>query len=472
MTDEEGLIKIKSNIERGRTGTFSELAEWIKRAMPHMSLGVWSELRALLHDTYDVSDEDLAKVFASPAAIDESDDFTPLVEELGLTGWLRDGMEFTSDMEAPNAFGFWSFLTLLAASLKRQCYVDMGYFKIWPAMQTMLVGPSQRVRKSTIGNYIVELGDESERVTRLMEEGSQEALKMELQEMSDKLGYAAGLLFVSEMATLFGEKDYNKDLVKNLTDLFDSRNYLKRKTITHGEQIIRNMAISALMCTNERWLREGIPQSAYEGGFMARCIIVHCSGTDKRVPIPKLANPDKRNELINWLKRTQFIEGAAVLSDSAEKYYVERYNQLKDTWPEDTKLHPFWNKYPVHMLKIAMLLSVSKDVGQRSGLTISDRDMYQADRLLGWSADKLPALYRQLGTTEHGDLSIEVINFIKGKGGTCEEVALGRAMLRRMPKYKLTEILTTFSEYGMISRGKSKRLGGGRTITLLNTEGV
>jgi hypothetical protein len=305
-----------------------------------------------------------------------------------------------------------------------------------------------------------------------MEEGSAEALKGELTDLTTAEGEATGLLFVSELAVLLGEKDYNKDLVKNLTDLFDSRNLIRRKTYAHGVQEMRNMAISSIMCSNEAWLREGLPKSAYDGGFVARCVIVYQAGTEKVVPLPTLANPDMRDKLVEQLRRTAFIEGPASLADKARDYYIERYHQLKESWPEDERLHPFWNKYPVHMLRTAMLLSVSEDMEQRGGVAIEQRHVEQADRLINWTYGKLPGLYRQLGTTEHGDQAIEVLNYIRNQGGRVDEQKLGRAMLRRMPKYKLTEILNNFKELGLIMKRTGRNIGSPIQIILIDQEGV
>lgn len=466
------LEKIRGYIEAGRVGSFNDLKRWIYENMPNMEFSVWSELRTLLKQTYTLTDAELATAFASVRNAETPDDFTPLVESLGIEGFLKDGMEHTSNMEAPNAFGFWSFLTILAASLRRQCYIDMGYYKIWPTTQCILVGPSQKVRKSTIGSYIVELGEVANRFNRLMEEGSAEALKGELTDLTTSEGESTGLLFVSEMSVLLGEKDYNKDLIKNLTDLFDSKNYMKRKTYAHGVQEMRNMAISSIMCSNEAWLREGLPRSAFDGGFVARCLIIHQAGTEKIVPIPTLADPTARDKLIEQLRRTAFVEGPAVLSGGARDYYVERYHQLKESWPEDERLHPFWNKYPVHLLRTAMLLSVSEDMEQRGGVTMEQRHVEQADALMRWIYDKMPGLYRQLGTTEHGDQAIDVLNYIRNQGGKVDEKALGRAMVRKMPKYKLTEIINNFKELGLITKRTGRQMGSPVEIILIDQEGV
>lgn len=452
------------------TTPFVDLKIWIYENMPGMTAAGWSELRGLIKDTYGLSDAELSKEFASIRNEEVIDDFTPLVEELGITGFIRDGMELTSGLESPNAYGFWAWTTILAASLRRQVYVDMGFFKIWPAMQTVIIGPSQRASKTTITDYIVDLARESGRIHILMDEGTQEGLKKQLTHLSDQEDEACGLIYVPEMSAMFGTKDYNADMVKNLTDLFDNRNSKKRVTITHGEQEIKNMAISALLNSNEKWLRESIPPSAFEGGFWARVLPIWCQGTDKIIPIPELVDPARPQAMVMALRRTAFVKGVATLDKQAMEFYVEKYRQLKEIWPDDERIYPFWNKYPINMLRIAMLLSISRDMGQRDSVTISYRDVFNADRLLDWITIRLPSLYNILGTTEHGDNAVFVQQYIKSKGGRVSERKLGRAMMRRMPGYVLKKILQDMKEYGMITRRRSRSIIGGYDIVLLTED--
>lgn len=470
ISESAAIDKIKSHLRSGNKGAFSSIKFWIYENLPKMSVGAWQELSGMLKEAYDLTDTELAKEFASIRHEEEVDDFTPLIKDIGLRGFLKDGMDFTSNLEAPNAFGFWSFMTVLGAALKRNTYVDMGYFKIWPSTQTILIGPSQKVTKSTIAGYIVGLATESGEVTRLMEEGSQEGLKKELQQLSEKEGQACGLIYVSEMSTMFGEKDYNRDIVKNLTDLFDNASYKKRMTMAHGVQEIKNIAISALFCSNEKWLREAVPPSAFEGGFFARLFPIWCSGTDKIVPIPKLADPHARTALQNWLKRTAFIEGPSVLTTDAIDYYTKRYTQLKETWPDDERLHPFWNKYRVHILKLGMLISISENVGQRNNIKVTDNHLYQADRLLGWVVERLPKLYGVLGTSEFGEDAMFVMNYIKSKGGRVSMQKLGKAMVRRMDSNRLRKIISDFKDYGMVVQQRSKGINGGWDVVLLASD--
>jgi len=56
--------------------------------------------------------------------------------------------DYVGDTESPLIFHRWSILSGVAASLGRRCHIPLGYYKIYPAMYTMLVGASG-TRKSS-----------------------------------------------------------------------------------------------------------------------------------------------------------------------------------------------------------------------------------------------------------------------------------------------------------------------------------
>ena len=471
LDEREALERLQQHIDGGNIGPFLEVKLWVYDNLPEMSAAGWSQLRSLLRKAYGMSDDALAKEFSAVRSQVIADDFTPLIVELEVKGFLLNGMNHTAALESPNAFGFWCFMTILAAALRRQVYVDMDFFKIWPAMQTFIIAPSQRGGKSTIGDYIVDnIAIPSGRINMLLDEGSQEGLKKELQFLSDTEGESTGLIYVSEMGTMFGDKDYNKDMVKNLTDLFDNRNRKKRVTVTHGAQEIKNMAVSAILCSNERWVRESVPPSAMEGGWWARLLPIWCQGSDKIVPIPKMADRTVPEQLIAFMKRTAFLKGVAKLDKGGLEYYEAKYRQMRASWPENPQLHPFWNRYPAHMLRVGMLLAISENIEPRDEIIISRKNIYQADRLMEWILLKLPNLYAVLSTNEHGDNAVLVIQFIKGKGGVVEEKDLGRAMMRRMPSYVMKRIVQDLCAWGVLVRRPSKAINGGHKLILLSED--
>lgn len=468
MDVESALKRIKKSLSSRRKPDPKILAIWIKENLQPMTRETYDEIALLFLRAYGLDQEALSSLLARPRAglTQYVDTLSTLIDDIGLKGWLRDYVELTRNMEPPTAFHFWSGLTILGASLHRQCYVDQGYYRIWPAVQTIIVGPSQRVKKGTATAYAVRIGERSGRIHRLMDEGTTEALKTELSARS-RQGAATGLIYSAELGTLLGEKDYNKDMVQVLTDLFDSRTGMQRKTQARGSEYIRDIAVSFLGCTNERWARGALPPSVYEGGFMARVLLVQQLGTDRIFPTPTLPSQELEDEVIEWLKRTQFVGGRALMTATATKFYVEKYKWMKENWPEDERMSPFWSRIPDHMLRLGMLLSISSDVSQRDGIEVTQQHMVQADALLSWILEGLPRLYSMLGMNEYGDNALHVVDYLYRRGGSASNAELSRNVLRHMSKRALRECLEMLLDAKIVMRPRRTAPDGTEVYVLL-----
>jgi hypothetical protein len=271
------------------------------------------------------------------------DDFLPMLKSLDMKGWIPNYVQHTMGMEAPTAFHFGTALTILGAAMRRRTFVDQGYYKIWPAIQTLLIGPSGKVKKSTAGGYGVMLGTmvDAKIFNLLPDEGSGEALKTELSQLSRKEKEATGLLYVSELSTFLGNQDYNKSLVQTLTDLFDSRGAKRRRTSARGNETMENIALSFLGCSNEAWLGSSVPPSAFGGGLFGRMLVFYQADTDRYVPRPRPPTDGVDEQLSADIQAVRFISGEAVLTAKADRWYEQEYRRIKNNWPEDERLIPF-----------------------------------------------------------------------------------------------------------------------------------
>jgi hypothetical protein len=380
------------------------------------------------------------------------DDFKPILN--GIRGWIPEYVKHTSGMEAPTAFHFGTALTVLGSAMRRRVYVDQGYYKIWPAMQTLLIGPSGKVKKSTAGGYGVRLALKTdEKLFNLLpDEGSGEALKTELAQYTKREKEATGLLYVSELSTFLGNQDYNKSLVQTLTDLFDSRGAKRRRTSARGNEAMENIALSFLGCSNEEWLGSSVPPSAFGGGLFGRMLIYYQADTDRYVPRPRPPSDGVDEELSQDLCQVRFISGEAVLTRDADEWYDKEYRRIKDEWPEDERLIPFHERLPDHLLRVGMLMSISENLDQKSGVTITADHLTVAKTILDWIMRYLPGVYAHLGGSAFGTDHERIYSIIYRNGGTIENRELGRRMSKRLDRAGLDNHLETMRGNGVIAR--------------------
>jgi hypothetical protein len=450
------------------------VARWITKEHNPMTLSDWAAVKDAMMLAYELTDTQFKFMMREPLFIQDKefeDDFLHIVDKQEIRGWIRKYLEYTMGVEPPTAYHFAVALTVLGASLHRQIWFDQKFYKIFPATQTFLVGPSGKTRKSTAANIGIALAEESGRVHRLPDQATPEALLKELGELSRE-GSASALLYSSELATFLNKKEYNQDLVQVLTDLFDCRDIIRRRTVGGGNVELKNLAVSAILCSNETWLASSVHESAFGGGFLGRTLVWHQLGTNRYFPFPELPDENIYKQLVGELGLTRYYgasgNGQAVVTSSGEKWYRDKYLFIKKHWPDDERLVPFWERYPDHLLRLAMVLNVSDTLNTEvRDVTISDVNLIQADAILTWLYGYLPRVYANLGNTGFGDEARRVYQYIRRQGGEVASGKLGRAMAKRMSSVELKRIVSTLVQNKILETRTGTEWDGGYAVKIV-----
>ena len=458
------LEQIKKRLDSDALPDLRALATFVRAKLESVDVMDWQEFKILLMEKYQLTELQLDERLMAPVYTKDGgyvDDFTPLMQKHKYSGFLRRYTDHLVHTESPAAYHFASALTVLGAALKRQVWFDQKIFKIWPAVQTLIIGPSGKTHKSTAANYAIQVGEESGRIHRMADEITPQDLSRELSDLTQKEGEACALIYSSELSTLLGKQDYNEGLIQKLTDLFDSRLKYKKSTKTAGTDVIRNIAISFLACSNEGWASYSIPTSAISGGWMGRILTFFQSGSDKDIPFPTLPDAGEYSRLVSILNMTQYLHGEFKCSEESVAWFRAKSARLKKYWPDDEAIDPFWSRYRDHLLRIGMLFRASDMIeeGYRTQKAISDMSMVievadfeKADALVQWIMRYLPRVYHFLGVNKYGEESARIVAYISRKGGACAENELARAMSRRMSKKQLTEYMSTLMDNFIIGR--------------------
>jgi len=382
------------------------------------------------------------------------DDFNPLLDKHGFNGWVRDYTEFTRNMEPPTAFHFATGMAILGGALQRNIWADWGYFNVYPLMNVFISGPAACGKNSAM-DYGYKLGKDSGRIHFLPGKASEQFIHRRLGDRFKATGNADGMLYVPELSTFLGDQDWNRGLVTYLIDLLDGREDDERGTISRDSEPLENIAVSALVGTNEELLDRAVPKIALGGGFMSRFLIFYCSGTDRVCPRPFKPEGYDERELVTRLAQTQYIRGEVKLDKRADDWYEDWYRHIwKHSFPEDVKLVPTHKRNRVWIIRIAMVLKVSEMLADRArpvsgkDIIIEEKQMIQADALLDWIMGKLPDFFAPLGKTNFGKEQNKIITSLKRAGGRMAKKMLGRRM--GISKRQLNDHLSILKEWGIL----------------------
>lgn len=289
-------------------------------------------------------------------------------------------------MEAPLKFHVWIGLTVLAGAVRRNVYMDRGYFKTFPNIYTGVIGPTGD-GKTTAGDVGMGILNEVPDIDIIQEKATSWYILELFDHLVRNKKSCTITIYAPEMKTFLS--DLNKtDLVTLLTSLFtcpDERDYRRKGSakVGTGGQILKlkNVCINLLACSTPEWLTTGTSTDDIHGGFTGRFVYAYEDITDRSSPFPEdfmsAHIKQLRFDLVEDLKHIAQLSGTFVLTDQAKADYIVWYNKRKEEC-KDERLIGYYARKRELVFKVAMLLSISKD----DSLVIDEKILNTAWKLL------------------------------------------------------------------------------------------
>lgn len=351
--------------------------------------------------------------------------------------------------------------------------MNRGLFTLYPNLYVGLVGPTG-IGKSTAAEIGVDhFGPTVKQVGSEVMRGK--ITSWYLYEWFGKMSQAGkpavALVFSSELKTLLG--DLNKaELVAMLTDIYGCPKDQDYRTKTHGVIKVQNAYVTLLVCSTPEWLTLGISSDDVSGGFTGRFIYVCCDKTNRTFPFPEdfygaSEIEEAKGELIEDLGRIGALEGPIIMTDEAKARYVVWY---KDRMQEmsDERLLGYFSRKRDHLLKVAMLMSVSEG----DSLVVTEDHIKVAQLVLSGTEDTMMMAFKGVVCEPLIKYREVVLDQIRGLGETTVRELL-RKNSTRLDADGLHRILEGLSREGRVTYQVSGQDRQGRpTWKVVLTEGM
>lgn len=372
------------------------------------------------------------------------------------SGFIRRYIEFTRNCEPPIAYHIYTALAGIGAVVNRRVRLSMGYFNVYPTLGVIILGPSG-LKKTSATDIMVGMLQEAQLVKIYSEKLTPEAL---IEAMGGD--NATGLVYAPEMAVFLSKQKYMEGIVPLLTRFMDCPDVWESGTIMRGNKVLRNVAISCLMCSTPDWFISNTPEDMFGGGFIARNLLIVQHTSPRIFPIPKPADPTERQSLIELLGYIHSIEGEMQLTGACLKMYEDWYRQSKETSknPEHEMLETYFQRKPTHALRIAMSLHLARC----GGLELCTTCFEQSFQLLNYMERFLPSLLESMFKSQSGLESDLVLRKIRSKGGQITHSELVQRLQYKMDAARIRNIISSLKESGDVD--EEKGLGAGRIYRL------
>ena len=384
-----------------------------------------------------------------------------------LGNWINAYMEYTRATESPQAYHFWTAVTVLGSATARQVSFDFNYFTIFPNFYTILVGPSG-VRKSAASGIGMRIA-ESAGIKKFSDKITGAALIKDLAECTVKriTGNVVQLcspmlIYASELGVFMGPDAYSSGVVADLTDLYDCPRKWEKKTISRGTEEIIGPYVSLFAATTPTALKACIPPDAVGQGFTSRILFVWADKRKQRVPFPELSAGNKMLE-VNLVKDLQHIgtlKGNFEFTTPGFEVYRNNYLSRPDPEEEfeDERLRGYASRKDMHLIKLCMALSLA----ERDDLKIDVSHVNTAIESFKWLDEGLPAVFAGQGNSASSMDTIRVYEQIQKASRGGGKVSFGELTKRNynfMSREALQSVLLTLMDSQAIIE-ETKNLGG------------
>lgn len=346
------------------------------------------------------------------------------------TDFLDLYLHYTERTEPPYIYHRWCAISILAAILGRNFYLQHGHFKVYPNIYCVLVG-EPGARKSTAIRIARKLLSATGYSTIAADRTTKEKFLLDLQgetqdlysDRTQRRGYdrqtAENLWGTGEVTDTSPREVYvtadefnefigtsNIDFCRMLGQLWDYEG-IYRSRIKNGVSIaIPEPTINIIGGITPQDYSITFPIELIGQGFLSRLIHIHGEISGRKFTFPDPPDEATQQSLITLLKEIQSkVRGGATLTPAADAMLDAIYKGWQDI--PDVRFRHYSNRRFTQLLKTCLVCSAS-----HISTTIDDTDVLRANSILSAAERNMPKALGEFGKGKHSAIADKLLRII------------------------------------------------------------
>lgn len=331
-------------------------------------------------------------------------------------GFIEDYKEYVKETESSSKYHLFGSLFCLSSLLGRRCWMDLGYWTVYPNLYVVFNGPAGNRKTAAMDiayNILKEVGG----INFAAHSESAQALMLEIRDAKLPFTYKGEekfhcplVVFATELCDFLSIS--SKMMIDFLTAIYD-RNTYEYKTKNMGSCSIVGPSLNLLACSPPDRLTSYLRDDVVSGGFSRRTLIAYADSLEKVVPEPKIT-PEMLAARARLLERGRQIQGLCgqfVLDPAAREWYNNWYSKH---WSDliRSNILGYWETKHVFLFKLGMLIAVSRG----DDLVIKKEYFDEAQEYLKLIEDDLDIVFAGIGNNKLNAASQNIKRFLKNNG--------------------------------------------------------
>jgi len=323
--------------------------------------------------------------------------------------------DYVGDTESPLIFHRWSILSGVAASLGRRCHIPLGYYKIYPAMYTMLVGASG-TRKSSATSLAAKVLKDAGYMHISADKTSKEKFLLDLMDKNHVIDSIASLEDMLVMDTAMHDaeafvlsddlQDFlgsnNIDFISLLGRLWETKDTYEHRIKTGTSIRIEHPVVNILSSTTPTGLSLTFPPEILGQGFMSKLMLIYGDVTGKRISFPKAGDEESLNKIVHVLRQL-LNRGRISLDISVTARDLLDTIYQANVRVEDPRFVSYETRRHDHLLKLVMITALLRQYNVEYPTVLVD-DVLIANTMLTCAEHQMPLALGEFGKGKFSDV--------------------------------------------------------------------
>ena len=278
---------------------------------------------------------------------------------------IHKWLEAMAITEVPISYQVVTGLAIIGAVLKRNVFINQELWRVHPNLSLLMIGPSG-IGKDTVIDQAVEM---LERIGS-PEIVSGRTIEMVYEQMLQIGDPACCVIPAREVSVFFGQKDYQKGMVQELTDLLSTGGSVDVSIKGTGKRKILRPTVTMLAGSTLEWLHRAMPEGSLEGGLWPRFLIVNEAYGSRYVPLIKHSlSKHERDVAVGGLRKFEIMverirkkysatPRELMILKAAQDLYTNWYINRLDYF--SPMVRPYANRSRDQVLRVAMISAISR----------------------------------------------------------------------------------------------------------------
>lgn len=348
--------------------------------------------------------------------------------------FIADYLKYTKETEPPIVYHRWCAISAIGALLGRSSYINLGHFRVFPNLYTMLIG-EPGARKSTAIKINKRLLTASGYTYIGADKTTQEKFLIDLEGIEDDPSGSDSSRIHSSYSTsitaknLWGDieeyqepkevfimaDEFNEfagagnvdfySLLGNFWDWDDPKPYTRRLKNSRSVSIFQP-TISILGGNTTENFSRAFPPEIIGQGFLSRLILIYGEKSIRKYARPTSPSAEATASIVSSLLTIRkFARSEVVLDTEADAICDAIY----DKWPatEDHRFKGYDSRRYTQLLKLSLILSAARG----EDIIIGER-IIEANTILAAADVNMPKALGEFGMSKTSEIADKILNFL------------------------------------------------------------